>query len=528
MATNSNRSPLLSLPNELIITISSYVSPDDIVNLSVACKQLHACTIDTLKLHREYHEKYRVCHDRQPLNIPTLLRTVLSDPLVAWHVRALESWGVRPEWKDWRSWSLSHGYHNVNSHRDDEPTDEEYKNWPEPYEDHSGLDETFFSSDELVQYEKTMRDQYCLQDVEVEEWMKRMKAGNDEPLRTMLISCAPWIQKAMFVAYPSWDGIVLQEKHPLTFMCLAIHRIAETPNPVWPLGFQSLTYVAPNNISAVMRHPHEAYYANPFEIVPLFQLPNIKTLSFTLLGYNGNDEEDIYDIEPRSSSVQHLHFHVVDLPWETLRKMINASKTLKTFTGTRKKELVGFLAENYGDSLEWLFECDNAFELQRFPALKRIDSLRLPYFFEDKDCVSKMTNFFTENLPPTIEYITFTTAHISPGEIYSFRTRKAALTGQRDLLLAIVNLINNPRFGALKEICLFNACGSLPSSAPEDEDIPMYQWDEELVSELTAKGVKLHLPGVESWCMSWEKHYKIHPTKFDVLETDPTRERGYG
>lgn len=42
------------------------------------------------------------------------------------------------------------------------------KNWPEPYEDHSALDETYFSASELQTFENLTRHEYCLEDSEAD------------------------------------------------------------------------------------------------------------------------------------------------------------------------------------------------------------------------------------------------------------------------------------------------------------------------------------------------------------------------
>lgn len=61
-----------------------------------------------------------------------------------------------------------------------------------------------------------------------------------------------------------------------------------------------------------MRHPHDAYYLHPTSIYPLFALPNIKSLSFTLLGDRWPPVVDT-KLEPRSSSVEELFFDLLDL-----------------------------------------------------------------------------------------------------------------------------------------------------------------------------------------------------------------------
>jgi hypothetical protein len=173
MVPNGN-SPLLSLANELVLNIATFLPPDDLLIFSLTCKRISCLIAKALEIQKQYHSSYRLIHDRQPLTIPFLLRTVIPNEKAAWHLRVFESWGIRPRWKEWTSWKFRYGITGVHS---DQPTMEEMKNWPEQYEDHSDMDESFFNVEEYKMFEKVMQEVYCFNVSETEYWIAKMKAG---------------------------------------------------------------------------------------------------------------------------------------------------------------------------------------------------------------------------------------------------------------------------------------------------------------------------------------------------------------
>jgi hypothetical protein len=353
--------------------------------------------------------------------------------------------------------------------------------------------------------------------------------GNDEPLRTMLIASAPRMRKAMFIAYDPWqEHDRFQGRHPLTFMCLAIHRIAHSPSPAWPVGFLSLQYVAvcvgtgkfPLTKKSTgiylksrteMRHPHDAYYADPYEILPLFLLPNIKTLSFNWLGYATDEPDSKYSIQPGSSSVQHLSIELSDLNLNEILMLVGAAKSLKSVKGIpTTNEVTDFLLSRYADSLEVLNGCDNARKLPQFTSLKRLNLLPLPDVASVNDKEYTYTKFFKSVLPPRIEYVDIQNKNPD------FKTNPEA---QPHLLRALAAVVQDKRFANLRDICLFGVSKHMRAESDKN-----FKWDDPAaLAVLAERGVRLHLPG--PGMVGWDQHRREHNPKSDVLESDPCQQR---
>lgn len=96
------RGLLVCLPSELLMHIVTLVDPPSLLDFAFTCKKVARCSIGVLRQHQQAHAQYRVISDLQPSTIPTLLRLVIRDPIVAWHVRSFEIWGSRSTWEDWR------------------------------------------------------------------------------------------------------------------------------------------------------------------------------------------------------------------------------------------------------------------------------------------------------------------------------------------------------------------------------------------------------------------------------------------
>lgn len=81
---------LLSLPEELFCRISRFVHPQTVVDWACTCKVLSRCSLQALERHKQRRSEFRVVHDRNPLNIPSLLRDSLYEPELLWYVRSLD------------------------------------------------------------------------------------------------------------------------------------------------------------------------------------------------------------------------------------------------------------------------------------------------------------------------------------------------------------------------------------------------------------------------------------------------------
>lgn len=540
-------SSLLSLPEELQANIASYVHPNSLVSLSLACRELYRVTKSLLLLEKQYHELYHVCHDRKPLTTPALLRLAVSNPRAAWHIRCLELWGLRPTWQKWKTWIFTYGNYDEN--------DEIRQDWPDPREDYSHYDQSFFDPRELEKYESIMRDQLRLHEAEIEDWMGNVRGGWDEPLKGMLMALAPALDRVQFVAYDSWQSTEMHDKHPLTFLCLGISRIYHSPDVLWPAGFQSLRKISVCTTTS-MRHPHDAFYASPSAVAPLFLLPNIKILHLSLLGYH-DDEDEGYFLPEGCSTVEELGFYCCSLDVSQTLKLISAAKRLKRFTCLagcpEPAKVVTRLADRYGNTLEELsIPGQRALDphlLLKFARLKFANgisiadllSLRSPH--EDlpiwsnvggarlksvsvaprstvdqlaPDTVSVEVADLRELLPQSIERLAFVSQpklRIDDNTVHK--------KGQRELLSMLGDLVNDSRFDGLKEVCLYDI-----GNGASGQGLFNCGWDQAALDRIKASGVDVHIVSDNGADLEYQKHMKLHRysdtnSGLDMLETDP-------
>lgn len=173
---------LLSLPEELIVSIVSSCTLTDVLPFALTCKTAYRCSRHRLATHQMLHTKYGIQHDRQPLTMPTLLRLAMAtegseDWEKAWHVKALELWDGRYDWKEWKTTSFSDSTwivrddaddgHADNGHADDEDSDDEESDYEyagqvqpwltlDPAENYSHSDESFITAKEISEYERLL------------------------------------------------------------------------------------------------------------------------------------------------------------------------------------------------------------------------------------------------------------------------------------------------------------------------------------------------------------------------------------
>ncbi|KAK5692399.1 hypothetical protein LTR97_010707 [Elasticomyces elasticus] len=500
------RNYLLALPEELVAAIAAVIEVGDLLSFALTCKECYRITRDRLSSNATYHEQYTIQHDRLPLTIPKLLKLALESDDEAWHLRALEHWGGRPDWSEWKTYHWS-------GIGDDEA-------WLEPIEDHSHLDRTFFHDHEVEAFERMMRDQLHFVDSEVDHWLELIRAGNDEPLKGMLIALSPHLNRVNIIAYP-YEG---DAAHPLSFLCLTITRLANMPGALWPPGFQSLRKVSVCT-TTTLQHPHDAFYADASDVAPLFRLPNIKVLNLSLLGYL-NEDKPGWEPEPRSSSIEELGFYCCELDEERICKLIRACKVLRRLVldNGPLKEVTELLATEYGHCLEEPFLHLNtagmtyprlvgSFKRLRLLQSPTVEDLLLDQSIEHEHRVSKGDRLqrLQDFLPTSIE-----TIHI----VGSGRLREVEM--QDALIHAVADLVIDENYSALKEVCLFDAVEGIPKDKGG-----MFARNAESVRRIVAKGVRLHYPTNGEKVMGRQEHKKLH---FDYqssgnlteIETDPT------
>lgn len=287
---------LSSLAEELLCKISGFVHPQTIIDWACTCKVLSRCSLQVLETHRQRRSELRVVHDRNPITIPSLMRSSLSEPEILWYVQSLDIWELREKFEEWKSPSF----------KEKNPVEdwdsEEFLDWPAGHHDYSHLDSTFYTDDELERYRSIISNLLHLTEPLVDKWMQRLRSGSDEPQKVLLMAMAPRLNKVTFVEYDSWQ---FEEKsHPLRMLASTLRALAPLSSPQWPCFHNLKTVFVGEYID--LRHPHDAYYPHSRVIAPLFLLPAIETLHFNLLMGEENDpesdlennEEDGEDPEP--------------------------------------------------------------------------------------------------------------------------------------------------------------------------------------------------------------------------------------
>ena len=140
--------------------------------------------------------------------------------------------------------------------------DEPDPNWPELAEDHSSLSASYYSGSELSRYRYIMESDLSLEACEVDYWMSVLRYGSDQPLKVLLISLLPRIDRLNLIAYAfnislpqvhmsnadysynSWGMDESTGFQCLTFLCPTISSIYHDPQGTWPVGFLSLRKIS--------------------------------------------------------------------------------------------------------------------------------------------------------------------------------------------------------------------------------------------------------------------------------------------
>ena len=276
---------LLSLPEELFCKISGFVHPQTVIDWACTCKVLSRCSLQALQTHRKHQSELRVVHDRNPMTVPLLLRSSLSQPGILWYLRSLDIWELREKFQEWKSPIFS----DANPHYDwGSP---EFLNWPEEHYDCSHIDITLYTDEELKRYRSMLSDLLCIKDHLVDKWMQRLQSGSDEILKILLMALSPRLNKVTFVEYDSWQSG--ERSHPFRLLASTLRALAPLPSLQWPC-FQNIKTVFVGQYTE-LRHPHDAYYPHSRVIAPMFLLPAIEDLYFNLLMGEENDPDSDLD-----------------------------------------------------------------------------------------------------------------------------------------------------------------------------------------------------------------------------------------
>ena len=383
---------LLSLPEELFCKISDFIHPQTVVDWACTCKVLSRCSLHALQTHRKHQSELRVVHDRNPMTIPSLLRSSLSQPEILWYLRSLDIWELREKFQEWKSPIFT----DVNPYADSNWGSPEFLNWPEEHHDCSHVDASLYTDEQLKRYRSILSDLLCIKDPLVDKWMQRLQCGSDEILKVLLIALSPRLNKVTFIQHNdhvtffengNWQW--KQRGHPFRLLASTLRALAPLPCLQWPC-FQNIKTVFVGQ-STELRHPHDTYSPHSRAMAPLFLLPAIEDLYFNLLmGEENdpdsdleNDEEDakfsapyVWEWEVGRSSCRNLtrrlskssgpmmepiantkirKVSVCDLAPKTLASFIGATHSLRSISGVINEEIImSALLEHSKHSLETL------------------------------------------------------------------------------------------------------------------------------------------------------------------------------
>ena len=214
---------LLSLPEDLLSKISHFVHPHNLIDWACISNILSRCSLRPCKKYRQRRSDLRVVHDRNPITIPSLLRSGLFEPEILWYVRSLDIWDLRENFEEWKSSRLS----NMNPIWVCES--DEFLSWPEKHHDYSHLDTTFYADEELERYRNIPSDLLHLKGPLVDRWMERLRTGSDESPKVLLMAMSPRLKKAAFVEYDCWQSG--RKTHPFRLLASTLRRLPSVGDP---------------------------------------------------------------------------------------------------------------------------------------------------------------------------------------------------------------------------------------------------------------------------------------------------------
>ncbi|KAM7218437.1 hypothetical protein V8F06_006201 [Rhypophila decipiens] len=208
--------PITSLAPELLQRIVDFSDPPEHLNLALTSKTLHN-RLNYILLHSQAcHRKYHAVSDIQPSTIPDLLRSILfkNDWVAAWHIRAIEIWGSRASFADWKP------YHLVAPKKSKPPAEEGGPGVV--YQD------GYFTDAEIAAFREAMIDLFKLPEVfelkrpglrhdheartfDLDKVMDDLQHGNTAFLAVLLMAVSPRLDAIRFVrsAHVDWRPCVL-------------------------------------------------------------------------------------------------------------------------------------------------------------------------------------------------------------------------------------------------------------------------------------------------------------------------------
>jgi hypothetical protein len=237
------------------------------------------------------------------MSIINLLRMASTSPDLLWYIQVLEFYGGRPSWEQWKT------YYNYRRMR----------NEPKVNLTSSGSD-LFSDLDLEISFQKD-----GLKSI-MQDSMEKIKKGDDQPLKTILIASCASLEKVTWVAYePDHPN------QPYSLLCDLISACKPLPRSLWPPGLLSLRSISLGACTEHV-HPHENLHPNVPDFCRLLLLPSLKSLRLNVAGYGDADLEYLNTHVPaRSSSVEELTINICDFDQSTIVAILERCRSLKSY-----------------------------------------------------------------------------------------------------------------------------------------------------------------------------------------------------
>lgn len=180
-----------SLPEELIVSIGNLITFDDLLPFALTSKLTHRCLSKRLLAQKKYR-KHRWTDDRDPLNLPELLRRAIfggvdsQDPLS--HVRYAHFRDRRVRWQHWRVTFPNRLYDPLRG-------DENYQSVDDRAQGYRESTENYFRHGEVSVYRRIFIEELGMPFDDVDPWMRKLQNGNEQPLKALLIALLPRIKE---------------------------------------------------------------------------------------------------------------------------------------------------------------------------------------------------------------------------------------------------------------------------------------------------------------------------------------------
>jgi hypothetical protein len=381
--TLSTTMSLLLLSNELITAIAEIVHPSSVVNFALTSHHLYNCASDCLALHRSRQLALRAQHDRHPMTIINLLHMAYTSPDLLWYVRVLEFYGGRSSWESWKTY---YDYRRV-------------RNEPRVNFTSSG---TQLLSDVDIEI---ISQKYGFEQF-MQEIMERVKKGDDEPLKTILIASCPRLEKVTWVSHVPDAG-----SQPFSILCDLASAHRPLPHTLWPPGLLSLRSISLGACTEYV-HPHDNLHPDLADFCRLLLLPNLKSLRINVAGYGDSDLEYLNTHVPaRSSSVEDITLYICDFRHSAIVAILERLGSLRRYRDIYLGPWINILADIqpwFGDTLEELrTEGDNDWNLRLYSHVSTLScfpKLRVFNIYVGDLIAEDITSDITgELVPATVE-----------------------------------------------------------------------------------------------------------------------------